>query len=101
MDENQYRASRLLKVLANPLAYQIVTLLRTGPARPVALAGSLGRPSASISRVGRELKMTDIVYFQTWGTGAGGRIVEYRLKDRSIEAIMGAAESYVERIREI
>ncbi len=99
MDETLYRASRLFKVLANPLTYQVVTLLRTGPARPLELAEMLGRPSATVGRLARELKLVDVLYYVTYGEGGGGRIVEFRLKDRSVEAILDAAEAYVQMMR--
>ena len=99
MDETLYRASWLFKVLANPLTYQMATLLRTGPARPLELAGMLDRPSATIGRIARELKLVDVLYYDTTGDGSGGRVVAYSLKDRSIEGVLDAAESYIRAMR--
>ena len=99
MDETLYRASRLFKVLANPLTYQVVTLLRTGTARPMELADMLGRASNTIGRIARELKLADVIYYDTHGCGQGGRVVEFRLKDREVELILDAAERYVDKMR--
>ncbi len=101
MMETPYRASRLFRVLANPLAYQVISLLRGGPSRPCALAAQLKRPPSSIARVARELKMTDLIRFVSIRTGGlgRGRAVEYRLKDETVETLMATAEQFIQQVR--
>lgn len=98
MDETKYRASRMFRVLANPLAYRIITLLREGPAHPCALAQRLARPPQSIARVGRELKLADLISFTSTEATKNKPGVEYRLKDASLAAILDSAEDYVHRM---
>ncbi len=99
MLETPYRASRVFRVLANPLAYQLISLLRSGPSRPCALAAQLKRPPSSIARTARELKMTDLIRFVSLRTGTGGRAVLYRLKDESVESLLAMAEQFVQKVR--
>ena len=95
MDEIQYRASRLFKVLANPLTYQVVTLLCGGDARPSEIAASLGRPMTSVVRVGRELKIAEVISFESDRVGLHGRRVRYRLKNPALAGILDSAEAWV------
>jgi hypothetical protein len=49
MEEKRYRESRLCRVLANPIVYQIVRLLEAGgPLTPSKLAKLIGRQSRKI-----------------------------------------------------
>ena len=95
MEEVQYRASRLFKVLANPLTYQVVTLLRKGASRPGDLALVLGRPLTSVTRVGRELKIADVISFESDRIGLHGRRVRYQLKDPALSGLLDSAETWV------
>jgi DNA-binding transcriptional ArsR family regulator len=65
MRETEYRASRLCRVLGNPIAYQILKALGHNKKRPLELARSLGRGPSTIYTHLRALKLIDLVRYET------------------------------------
>ena len=98
MEEASYRTSRMFRVLGNPLAYRMIVMLREGPAHPGTLAVRLSRPPQTIARLGRELKLVDLISYANSAATDGRPGVEYRLKDQTLEPILDAAEAYIHKM---
>jgi DNA-binding transcriptional ArsR family regulator len=92
MDETEYRASRLCRLLGNPVVYQIVILLNNaGPTTPSRLAKLAGRSVQTVSGHLAKLRAADIVRYDT-----AGKEVRYWLKHHGeTRALLKALEKVV------
>jgi predicted transcriptional regulator len=78
MDEAKYRASRLCRLLGNPVVYQLVSLLGdNGPLTPSRLAKFAGRSVQTVSEHLGKLRSADIVRYDS-----KGKEVHYWLKHK-------------------
>jgi DNA-binding transcriptional ArsR family regulator len=93
VEEHAYRQSRLCRVLGNPLAYSIVTLLaESKDITPSQIAGGLGKSVSRVSHVLAALRMTEVVRYET-----NGKQARYRLKHpRKTRQLLAALERFVE-----
>ncbi len=92
--ETDYRASRWMRVLGNPLAYEIVKALGTRRVAVTELAIELQQSLDSLSHTLRHLRHVDIVRYET-----RGRNKIYWLKEPRLLAILRQIERMVERMR--
>ncbi len=92
MDETEYRASRLCRLLGNPVVYQLVILLDNGgPTTPSSLAKLAGRSVQTVSGHLAKPRAADIVRYDT-----AGKEVRYWLKHRSeTRALLKALEKII------
>jgi DNA-binding transcriptional ArsR family regulator len=92
MDETEYRASRLCRLLGNPVVYQIVILLNNaGPTTPSRLAKLAGRSVQTVSGHLAKLRVADMVRYDT-----AGKEVRYWLKHHGeTRALLKALEKVV------
>jgi hypothetical protein len=92
MEESRYRESRLCRLLGNPVAYQIVTLLaKNGPLTPARLGALSHRSVQTISGLLARLRTADVVRYET-----RGRQTRYWLKHgKDIETLFSALERVV------
>ncbi len=68
MDEDQYRESRLCRLLGNPVIYQItVVLAQHGPLTPSGLAKIIGRSVQTVSGHLAKMRAADVVRYDTEG----------------------------------
>lgn len=78
MDEAWYRASRLCRLLGNPVAFQVILLLdREGPLAPGEIAREVKRSVSTVSATLAKLRAAELVRYET----RGGR-PRYWLKQR-------------------
>ena len=101
MRETEYRASRLCRVLGNPIAYQILKALGHNKKRPLELARSLRRGPSTISTHLRALKLIDLVRYETKAGKRGGREAIYWIKDPLISDLLKHLETFVEHTRKM
>jgi len=94
MPENEYRASRLCRILGNPTAYQVIKSLFKGKKSPTELSEEVGVALTTISDVLRNLRNIDLVRYEV---KAEKRI--YWLKDPIIIEIILGLERFVKKIR--
>ena len=95
MDERAYRQSRLCRVLGNPLAYSIVSLLaQHKDMTPSQIARGVGRSVSRVSHVLAALRMMEVVRYETkW------KQASYRLKyPRQTRQIIAALENFIDSI---
>jgi DNA-binding transcriptional ArsR family regulator len=79
MDERHYRASRVCRLLGNPIVYQLVVLLEAGgPLTPSKLAKLIGRQISTISIHLAKLRNADVVRYDT-----SGKETRYWLKHKA------------------
>jgi DNA-binding transcriptional ArsR family regulator len=79
MEEKRYRASRLCRLLGNPIVYQVVLHLEAGgPLTPSKLAKLIGRQVSTVSIHLAKLRVADIVRYDT-----SGKETRYWLKHKS------------------
>jgi predicted transcriptional regulator len=93
MEERAYRQSRLCRVLGNPLAYSIVSLLtQNKDMTPSQIARGVGRSVSRVSHVLAALRMMEVVRYETnW------KQASYRLKyPRQTRQIIAALEQFVD-----
>lgn len=92
VEETWYRASRLCRILGNPIAFQILLALeREGPLTPGVLAQRVNRTVATVSVTLAKLRAVELVRYDT----AGGR-PRYRLKqDRATRTLLSALARFV------
>jgi predicted transcriptional regulator len=86
MNELDYRTTRILKALGNPLRFRILRSLHQGPATPTELARALGRRLDAISRNLGVLRNLDLVWYHP----RVNRLV-YRVKHGTIGPFLSAA----------
>ena len=78
MEETKYRASRLCRLMGNPVVYQLVSLLGdNGPLTPSKLAKFAGRSVQTVSEHLGKLRSADIVRYDS-----KGKEVHYWLKHK-------------------
>lgn len=93
MSETACRASRMMKLLGNPLRYRLVRLLQSmGPASSRTLADRLDRTVSSVSHHLARMKQLDLVYARR-----EGRSVLYDLKRHDVLDAMETMEAILER----
>ena len=93
MEERAYRQSRLCRVLGNPLAYSIVSLLAHNKGMtPSQIARGLGRSVSRVSHVLAALRMMEVVRYETnW------RQASYRLKyPHQMRQVIAALERFID-----
>ena len=86
MNELDYRTTRILKALGNPLRYRILRLLRQGPATPTGLARALKKRLDAVSRNLGVLRSLDLVWYHP----CVNRLV-YRVKHGTVGPFLDAA----------
>jgi len=86
MNELDYRATRILKALGNPLRYRILRALLQGPATPTELARALKRRLDAVSRNLGVLRNLDLVWYRP----CVNRLV-YRVKHGTVGPFLAAA----------
>ncbi len=94
MPETMYRASRLCRVLGNPGAYLVLRRLGAGRWTPGGLAAALGVSRAAVSQTLRDLRLADLVRYETQGLNRW-----YWIKDRAVGKVLDALERLVETMR--
>lgn len=94
MPENEYRASRICRVLGNPTAYKIIKLLLKSKKTPSELANDIGLSLPLISLTLRTLRNIDLVRYDIKGNEK-----LYWIKDELVYAVCRALEKLVIRIR--
>ncbi|MEO0205727.1 MAG: winged helix-turn-helix domain-containing protein [candidate division WOR-3 bacterium] len=96
MNETDYRASRVCRVLGNPTAYQIVRLLLDGVKRtPGQISEEIGISLPLVSMTLRTLRNVDIVRYIT-----ARKNKFYWIKDNTIFDIWNSLSKFVSRMRE-
>ena len=79
MEETWYRASRLCRLLGNPVAFQVILLLeQEGPLAPGEIAGRVQRKASTVSQTLAKLRGAELVRYDS----RGGR-PRYWLKQRA------------------
>ena len=93
MEERAYRQSRLCRVLGNPLAFSIVSLLMENKdITPSQIARGVGRSVSRVSHVFAALRMMEVVRYET-----NGKQASYRLKHpRQIRQILSALGHFID-----
>lgn len=94
MHETRYRASRVCRVLGNPLAYQIVRAIGTGRSTPTELSRKVRASLVAVSIALRHLRQIDAVRYET---DANRKI--YWLKHPELLVPLRRIEGVVERMR--
>ncbi len=94
MPETHYRASRFCRVLGNPTAYEILTILSKSEKTPTELSKDIGLSLKTISETLRNLRQINLVRYTT----EQNRKI-YFLKDRSLIHALQYIEQYVEKMR--
>src|SRR5215475_9288484 len=76
MEERVYRQSRLCRLLGNPLAFAVVSVLgENNELTPSEIARAVGRSVSWVSHVLATLRLAEVVRYET-----DGRQARYRLK---------------------
>ena len=94
MRERRYRASRLCRVIGNPLAYNIVMHVGSGVRTPTELAKSLNATIYAISVTLRMLRQIDVVRYET-----DGNRKRYWLKHPKLLRALAQLEKVVDTMR--
>ena len=94
VDEAEYRQSRLCRLLGNPIAFTVVSLLAEGKEMNTSeIAKAAGRSVSRVSNILGALRLAEVVRYQTEGTRA-----QYRLKHpRETRKILAALSGFVKR----
>lgn len=92
MEEAWYRASRLCRLLGNPVALQIILFLdRDGPLGPGEIARRLRRKVSTVSHTPARLRAAELVRYET-----RGRRTRYWLKQqRATRAVLAGLMRFV------
>jgi predicted transcriptional regulator len=94
MLETHYRASRFCRVLGNPTAYQILTLLKKSARTPTELFEKVGVSLKTISDTLRNLRQINLVRYETQNKNK-----VYFLKDKLLPEVLFQIEKYVDKMR--
>ena len=94
MPENEYRASRICRVLGNPTAYKIIKLLHKSKKTPSELAKEMGLSLPLTSLTLRTLRNIDLVRYDTKGNKK-----IYWLKEKTVSNVCRSLEQFVVRMR--
>jgi DNA-binding transcriptional ArsR family regulator len=87
MRELEYRTTRILKALGNPLRYRILARLILDPATPTDLAREFRRSLDAVSRNLGILRALDLVWYLPRGP-----MLIYRVKHDAVPPLLAAAE---------
>ncbi|HEV8344702.1 MAG TPA: metalloregulator ArsR/SmtB family transcription factor [Candidatus Binatia bacterium] len=92
MKENDYRQSRLCRLLGNPIAFAIVqALAESKEMSPSEIAKALRRSVSRVSHVLSALRLAEVVRYET-----DGRRATYRLKHpRETRQVLGALSEFI------
>jgi DNA-binding transcriptional ArsR family regulator len=92
VEELTYRQSRLCRLLGNPVAFAVVSLLASGKDLSTGeIARATGRSVPRTSNILRALRLAEVVRYET-----EGRYARYRLKHpREIRRILEALSGFV------
>ena len=92
MEEVSYRQSRLCRLLGNPVAFSVVSLLAENREMTTSeIAGAIGRSVPRTSNILGALRLAELVRYQT-----EGRHARYRLKHpREVKRIIDALSEFV------
>jgi len=92
MEEAWYRASRLCRLLGNPVAFQVVVLLdRGGPLAPGEITRCVRRKLSTVSQTLAKLRGAELVRYETQG-----RRTRYWLKQpRETRAVLAGLLRFV------
>lgn len=86
MEENWYRASRLCRLLGNPIAFQVILLLeREGPLTPGEIARQVRRKSSTVSQTLAKLRGAELVRYDSRG-GRPRYWLKHRRETRAVVA---------------
>jgi predicted transcriptional regulator len=94
MLETHYRASRFCRVLGNPTAYQILTLLKKSAHTPTDLSKKVGVSLKTISDTLRNLRQVNLVRYETQS-----KHKVYFLKDGFLPEVLLQIEKYIDKMR--
>ena len=92
MEEISYRQSRLCRLLGNPIAFTVVSLLAENKEMSTGeIAKAIGRSVPRTSNILGALRLAEVVRYET-----EGRYARYRLKHpREIKNILAALTKFV------
>lgn len=98
MEEAWYRASRLCRLLGNPVAFQVILLLqRKGPLAPGQIAREVKRSVSTVSGMLAKLRAADLVRYD-----AQGGHPRYWLKQgRETRALLAGLRRFVHAARHL
>ena len=88
--ELHYRSSRICRVLGNPTAYEIMTMLVTKSMNPTQIACEMKLSIPTISAVLRSLRQLDLVRYETDERGK-----KYSIKEPQIKILIRKLENLV------
>lgn len=91
--EVRYRSSRICRVLGNPTAYEMLSILKKGSKTPEQLANILGVTVSTVSQVLRSLREIDVVRYEV-----KFRKRVYWIKYKKIVEIMSDLEDLIDTI---
>lgn len=90
MDEAEYRQSRLCRLLGNPIAFTVVTLLAEGKEMNTSqIAKAAGRSVSRVSNILGALRLADVVRYQTEGIYTRYRLKHPRETRKILDALAG------------
>ncbi|HEV8342427.1 MAG TPA: hypothetical protein VGR30_08660 [Candidatus Binatia bacterium] len=92
VEEVSYRQSRLCRLLGNPIAFTVVSLLAESKAMSTGeIARAIGRSVPRTSNILGALRLAEVVRYET-----EGRHARYRLKyPREVQRILDALSGFV------
>lgn len=99
MLETRYRASRIARVLGNPLIYEMLRFMGARRVTPTQIANHLKRSAPTVSNYLRSAKLAELVRYETASNPGRGHGTEYWLKDPRILEVLTELEAFVERSR--
>ena len=92
MEERWYRASRLCRLLGNPIGFQTLLLLeREGPLPPGEIARHVKRKLSTVSNTLAKLRVADLVRYDT----KGGRPRYWLKHQKETRAVMAGLMRFV------
>lgn len=93
MQETWYRASRLCRILGNPIAFQILLALeKEGPLTRGVLARRVNRTVATVSIILAKLRAVELVRYDT----AGGHPRYHVKQDRATRTFLAALVRFIQ-----
>ena len=94
MLETHYRASRFCRVMGNPTAYQIISLLKKAALTPTELSEKIGVSLKTVSDTLRNLRQINLVRYETHSKNK-----VYFIKDNILPEVLLCIEKYVDKMR--
>ena len=90
MEEISYRQSRLCRILGNPVAFTLVSLLADSKEMSTGeIARAIGRSVSRTSNILGALRLADLVRYETEGRHARYRLKHPREVGRILDALSG------------